>query len=112
VFITDENGCSASSNLYVLITAVEQIFSGGDLLVYPDPSDGNFIVELFNCSIADHVSLAIINPFGQVVFNSEEKVNGDHFSKSINMKELSSGVYLLEMKAGNSAIRKKFLILR
>ena len=89
-----------------------------DVLVYPNPSDGSFIVELLNCQIADEFKIEIRNTLGQIVFSSEESGSigtSSNCKKEIDLndhaaKATFTGVYFVEIKTGNVSLRKKIVI--
>src|SRR5205814_8187030 len=85
ILITDSVGCSSSATTYILIEGIENVFSDANVLIYPNPSNGNFIIELMNGSMDDHASINIYNTIGQVVFSSEEKISSSHFKKEIDL---------------------------
>src|SRR6185369_12405652 len=58
VFITDQNGCVSSTTIYILIEGIDEMNSVANVLIYPNPSNGNFIVELQDEKINDEVSIA------------------------------------------------------
>jgi PKD repeat protein len=114
VFITDQNGCVSSTTTYILIDGIEDVNSGADVLVYPNPSNGNFIVEL---SVCTDVVINVINLIGQTIFNSEntgiQGTSNCKFQINLNQntaKAASAGIYFVEIKTGNVSQRKKIVI--
>jgi PKD repeat protein len=123
VFITDENGCSSSATVNVLITGINDVPAHEDVLIYPNPSDGSFIVELSNCQIDDEVKIRIHNTLGQVVFSSQEKISFSDWKIEIDLCRnaihcVSEGIYHIEISVKNSPdkgdvlIRKKIIITK
>jgi PKD repeat protein len=98
VFITDQNGCVSSTTTYILIDGIEDVNSGADVLVYPNPSNGNFIVDLLNSQIGDVLKIKIYNTLGQEIFSSEEKITSAQWKKEIHMSSTPQGVYFLGVK--------------
>jgi hypothetical protein len=110
VYITDENGCVSSTTIYVLIDGINEINSDENVLVYPNPSNGNFMVELSNGLVGNQLQLKVYNTLGQVVFSSDEKIPGVAFKKEIGLKNIAVGVYVVKIKAGPTLINKKLII--
>jgi hypothetical protein len=116
VFITDENGCSSSATLYILITGVEDVFTNGNLLIYPNPSDGSFMVEWLNGLIVGDLSIDVVSTLGEVIFSSKEKNISCDWKKEIDLRRfnccISPGVYFIEIRTQNDFVRKKIVITR
>jgi PKD repeat protein len=112
VFITDQNGCSASATFYVLITGIDEVYYGINVSIYPNPSDGNITVEWFNGLMVGDLSIEVLNTLGQVVYSSKEKIDIDHFSKIIDLHSSPAGVYFLGMRTDKTSMQKKFVISR
>ncbi|HYV90134.1 MAG TPA: T9SS type A sorting domain-containing protein [Chitinophagales bacterium] len=107
VFAYDSNGCVSSAD--ILITAVENPANDVSVFVSPNPSDGNFTVELINCS-AHNTSLRILNTIGQEILLQNFTSLQNDYKKEINLRNTAAGVYVIEMKSGNEFIRKKIIV--
>jgi hypothetical protein len=68
VLISDSNGCSSAASVYVLIDDIEDLNPNSNVLIYPNPSNGSFIVELPGCN---DVVINVINLVGQTIFSTE-----------------------------------------
>jgi hypothetical protein len=102
-----------------LIDGIEDVNSDADVLVYPNPSDGNFIVEFANGQAADHASIKVYNTLGQLIFSSKEKINDGEFKKEIHLCDedrrhcaFSNGVYFIEITASDVFARKKITVMK
>ena len=78
--------------------------------IFPNPSSGNIIVELLNGQMADEVSIDVVNTLGQNVISSEERTSSSQLKKEIDLTNVSSGVYFIEIKTVNEFLRKKIVI--
>jgi hypothetical protein len=115
VFITDQNGCVSSTTTYILIDGIENVNSDADVLIYPNPSNGNLTVELLNCEIADALTIEIRNTLGQIVFYSEESGSigtSSSCKKEIDLSDMISGIYFIELKLKNEWMRKKITLAK
>lgn len=72
--------------------------------VYPNPSDGKFTVQKTSSAVA---VLYIYNMYGQQVFT--EKFSG--LQSEITCKDLSSGVYVIEIREKNKTIFQQKITL-
>ena len=124
VIITDQNGCVSAGTVYILIEGIEDIISDAGVLVYPNPTDGVFTIEIFN-SIAgsnnDPVSVKLVNALGQIIWSSIESKTvsnsgwsaGNHSIKRIiDLSTATPGVYFIEIKGLNLFANQKLLLTR
>ncbi|MCK5168433.1 MAG: T9SS type A sorting domain-containing protein, partial [Bacteroidales bacterium] len=76
--------------------------------IYPNPSNGNFTLEM-NASKAGTFNVEIINIQGQVVFTKE--INQDGFYKeTIDISNNASGIYYLRINDGKNLKVSKIMI--
>ncbi|SEE01242.1 Por secretion system C-terminal sorting domain-containing protein [Tenacibaculum sp. MAR_2010_89] len=75
--------------------------SGLGLMAYPNPAT-NFI-EVNVASKSDNITYRVINTIGSVV------KSGKMMSRSLNVSNLNSGIYMLEVNDGQKSLRTKFI---
>lgn len=116
VLITDQNGCNAASTtIYVLITGIENVSDALQVLIYPNPSKGNFIIEFLSASVTDRISFEVVNMLGQTVYAEEASgptLAGPDFKKEIMLDNNAAGIYFLRIKSGDEMITEKVMISR
>ena len=112
VIILDQNGCSSSTTTYVLIDGLGDISSESGISLYPNPSNGNFIIELTNAASNQNVRIEIYNTIGQIIFSTQEKVSLPDWKREMDLSTVAEGIYFIELKGENFFSRKKFLITR
>jgi len=78
-------------------------FSNTDFNIYPNPSNGNFKIELKNTT--ENYSVEIFSLIGQRVFE-KENIN----SSTISVSNLQQGMYLVKLTQGSKSITKKIVI--
>lgn len=116
VLITDQNSCAAGSqSLYLLLEGIEDIFVNANVLIYPNPSDGDFTIELPDVRNADDVSIYIVNALGQIVFASKENTGSTGIKKKINLcrdalRCAPCGIYFVEINSNHVIMNRKILI--
>ena len=113
VIIYDQNGCSSSASQYVLIEGVEALGGDVSVLIYPNPSDGKFIVELSNFHPNDNLKIEIYNTLGQIVYSSEEfsLISANmNYKKEIEMQNKPAGIYLIALKTRQGIINHNVII--
>ncbi|HYV90619.1 MAG TPA: T9SS type A sorting domain-containing protein [Chitinophagales bacterium] len=120
VIVGDANGCINSWTTYVLISGIEDADDEAGIFIYPNPSSGSFIVEWLNGLMADEVQIDVVNTLGQIIFSSADapSIGTSSFSegmhsdkKEIDLSNMVSGVYFIEIKTTNVFARKKILLV-
>lgn len=111
VIVSDTNGCSNSASREVQITGIE-VITDQDITVYPNPSDGNFIIHFSGISALESFTMSVLNTLGQEVYVSEEKIPDASFTTEIDLRGMSKGVYVIQLKTENFIMVKKLLILQ
>ena len=87
VFVTQNNCADTSSCYNISGIYVKNIYNAEGLKLYPNPNDGNFVIELFEKTL-----ITIYNLLGQSVF-LENMPEGQHIFK---LKDrLPLGMYIL-----------------
>ncbi len=76
-----------------------------DMLVYPNPSNGIFNLSVNNNNPYD---IAIYNIQGKLIYS--EKSNSGNTIKEINLRGMTSGIYLLRVLSNNKAETSKLII--
>jgi endonuclease I len=101
-FTTDTCNNLASKRAYPV--EEEVIVSESDeIIIYPNPSDGNFNIGLGNSEIP--YSIEIISFAGQKVFEKENVT-----SSEVSVQNLSSGIYVIKIIKGEKTTFKKIII--
>lgn len=111
--VTSNGGCSNAGTRAIYFdacTGIDQQPGTVSLSIYPNPTSGDFMVEL-NAPRVSTVDLQIVNTLGSVVFEeSGLQVNGK-FIRNFNIS-LNSGVYFLVIRSGSEKTMQKLLITK
>ena len=113
VIAGDSNSCQNSFTVYVLISGINDVMNDANVSIYPNPSRGNFTIELLKET--GDVSIDVVNPFGQIIFSSAEKISSPNYKKEIDlrnheMQKVATGVYFVEITTNDISLRKKIVI--
>lgn len=92
---------SACDSIY---NDVAENFRESNLFVYPNPATGKIFISLHQ-NVTSSALAALYTIDGKLIFK-------DNFteSTSINVKELSAGIYFLTINSGNQTLRKKVVV--
>jgi PKD repeat protein len=102
VTITDQNGCLSSSTAFVVLNGIYSAFSGSNVSLYPNPSNGKFVVKGWSVIVMDEFAIEVINLLGQIIYSSKEKFSAS-FEKAIDLRKYGSGCFFLRIGVSSSA---------
>jgi len=89
------------------LTGKEEYSFESSISLFPNPSNGNVSVELFN--LEGEYQLSVISTMGKVVHQEKVKSDG-YFFKELNLEGQSTGVYILQIKGENGVQTRRFVI--
>lgn len=99
---SDFNGCTNSYTItqYVDPCAGVRVYNGVTVktVLYPNPNNGSFNVSI--SVLAEKTSLEVYNSLGQIVFEQPITTN----LTTVNMSELSNGVYFAKIKSNGEIV--------
>jgi hypothetical protein len=106
---TDINGCAKTVTVTQFVATCIGIneLNGngqGDIKVYPNPNNGNFIVNS-----DQNITLNIVNAIGQVVSVIDIS---DENKKEVNVSNLPNGIYFITGQNQNLKVNKKIIVER
>lgn len=91
-----------------VIISVEECTGDDPFTLYPNPSNGKFQLQLHSANSED-LKVKVYNSLGKVVFTEVLNTNtGSNFS--IDLGEISPGLYLMELSLPNTQWLKKVLV--
>jgi hypothetical protein len=80
-----------------------------NLLIYPNPNDGNFQIVGENLTNGK-ITIQLHSIIGQLVYSNTETVSNGQLSHTINVNNVSKGLYTIKVNTGDSYISGKVLI--
>ena len=95
-------------NFGTTILSIEEHAFSGKLTVYPNPSTGVFNLDLVEVNSGEYV-ISVTNILGEVVYSETRNVNNTT-STILDLSDMSSGIYMLNIQNENSNISKKLII--
>ena len=102
-----------STTITICSTVTEPVLStnsfelNNSLSIYPNPNNGEFTVKFSGAK--DDVTLEVYDVRGRSVLSKAYNANGD-FNQTINLGNVQSGLYLLNINNGGQTITKKILV--
>ncbi|RYY55993.1 MAG: T9SS type A sorting domain-containing protein [Chitinophagaceae bacterium] len=95
VTVTDQNGCSRTSNKVAIADSVDNL-----LFVYPNPSNGVFQVRYY-AATATEFSLNVYDSKGSRVWTKKYPVTNRYEQMLVDLGRNSSGVYTVDVRDKN-----------
>ncbi len=119
------NGCSSVDTFTVhvkVITGINSISSPGSVLVYPNPGNGKFIIEIDNGQLTtdnEETEIDIYNLIGEKVASSNSSKGGGFYSLpsggegwAIDLSAQPAGMYFVKVEANKKTETVKFVKLQ
>jgi hypothetical protein len=109
VIISDSLGCVNAANLDVVITGMQEVSSGNQISIFPNPSQGNFIIELDDEKFTGEISISIVNAVGQTIEVRQLSIQSAE-KEEFQFNDVANGIYFIEIKSGDTRATEKILI--
>lgn len=108
--VTNECGTSTFSDSITLSTVgLDDLFLNGDVSVYPNPSKGEFTIDMTLLGSSD-ITVRVENMLGAIVYESTPStVQGNH-SENISLGNAPAGMYFVRVLAGEQQLVKKIIV--
>jgi PKD repeat protein len=107
--ITCNTGRTSSAGVDTCAVGLNELVDANNILITPNPSNGVFEVQ-FNPTTPGTYTLQVMNATGQIVYTEELKDVKSNFFKKIDLSNLASGNYMLNLSGNNVQLKKKLLI--
>lgn len=106
-----ENGFDGEVEDYainIMPTLSVEEFGFENFLVYPNPNKGAFTIKL-NTALSSNIKVEIFDLRGRVIYNRIYNYGGD-FEETLSLKNIQSGMYILNASDGLRRSTKKIII--
>jgi uncharacterized repeat protein (TIGR03803 family) len=90
------------------LSGVGNLISQENLILFPNPCDASLTLMLELPDVSK-LSIRLINVLGKTVFMCDPLVSPGTFRKNIDMSELPSGVYFVNVTAGKQVINRRII---
>lgn len=104
------NTCSTTElvTIAVNLVGIEDALFDGEVSAFPNPSDGNFILEFTQHEIAD-LNIEIFNSLGQQVYREVLSSFVGTYRNAMRMEQIPAGVYHLRISDGERVYQQKLV---
>jgi hypothetical protein len=110
---TDANGCTGTTSQDVYVVALEGIAGITDavnLSLYPNPSEGLFIMDLQLDDPAQDVFVKVFNMVGQVQYQNDFGSAYGELKQTFDFSSFAAGSYYVQVIIDGSAVYRKVTI--
>lgn len=80
------------------------------LSIFPNPSDGDFHLNLESASDNNDVEILVENSLGQVIHSEKRNLHEGLNEEKISLPNIVGGLYLLRIKSGNENLELKLIV--
>ena len=112
VEVTSEHYCSNTGTINITFkdcTGINELGSLSKLNVYPNPSNGEFVIE-FNADEPQKLSIKIYNANGSLVYTIDELNFTGQYKENINLNNVSDGIYTIFISDKENVITRRVVI--
>lgn len=93
----------------VLDLAVGKLSAAGDIQLFPNPNEGNFVVK-GNIKGHGNATIQILNAIGQTVYTETVPIANGNLNKQISLSGLSAGSYMLQITTNVGVSGQRFTL--
>ena len=107
---TNECGSDSFTGTVTLSTiGLNDLFMNGDVAIFPNPSNGEFTLDLTVLS-ATELTLRVENVLGSLVYESKPGTVDGTYSEIISLGDAPAGMYFVRVIAGEQELVKKIIV--
>lgn len=100
-----------NTNAEVLVSVKELTAKDIQLNIFPNPTSDVCYLN-YKTSNDEFVTVNVFNALGELVYIESKNVNAGNVSHELNLKELNSGNYSVQVSFKNNSITKKLTIIK
>ncbi len=105
VMVSDTNGCTASDTVVVQMATVNNFASLGNVVIYPNPSHGEFNVEV-PAALVGNALMYVTDITGKVIYRQ----NVTSTNVKVNINGYSEGIYFVKLVSGDATEVYKVIV--
>jgi Zn-dependent metalloprotease len=87
--------------------SVNEVFEQNQFLVYPNPTNGSFTVELVDINSENNIS--VIDALGRVIYNSGTNAPGSDIHL-IDISDFTQGIYIVKIQLDDQVFTKRIVL--
>jgi hypothetical protein len=114
VCVTDANGCNICDTVLIKVNIPLGLSASGQdgsdlsMNAYPNPTSGNFTLEI-SSAVKQDLYIRLVNVMGQVVF-SDKASQANLYTKTIYLEGYANGIYVLQLQTAEGTLTKRIVL--
>jgi PKD repeat protein len=112
VTLTATNECGTSTfteDITLSPLGLDDLFLNGDVSVYPNPTNGEFTIDMTVLADSD-ITVQVENILGAIVYTSTPGSVQGAYSENISLGNAPAGMYFVRVLAGEQQLVKKIIV--
>lgn len=107
VTVTDTNGCFDVSEITLMTSSVNTISTLNDFSIAPNPTSGNFSVDL-SFDSSNLIEINIVNMMGNVIQEASQRSNAAKFN--FDLQDAPYGIYFVNITVDQETMTQRIVI--
>ena len=104
------NECGSDTITNNITTDIDDDLFGAAFSVYPNPTDGEFYIELTDFNLrAEQLTIQVIDARGRMVFDETEDNVVGSYKQKFDLRKHAEGVYLVKISDGDRTAYKRVI---
>lgn len=91
------------------VQSVHNLLTDNSISIYPNPATESLTLKL-NTSNINTIEVRISNLLGQLVFSQQLTFNQQDATEVINLDKMDNGLYIIQIRTGESVLSRKIII--
>jgi len=109
VVCTDVNGCEVEAAIFDVPAEIQPLVDGQLPFIYPNPVKDKFIIHNAQFTRGTAIGISVYDMLGELVFTAQQIANSKGQDAIVDVSNISTGMYYLQLSDGVKKIRTKFI---
>jgi len=111
VIVSNEFECESepSNAIYVYITGLIDIVEDIGVNIYPNPTSGEFFIEM-NLEKENDLKIQVMNSIGEIVIDRSSVRASGFYKTSINLNQMNKGLFFILIESNDGRIAHRLIV--
>jgi hypothetical protein len=98
-----------TKELKVIATDVSEIDADAQVLIYPNPNNGSFVINMSDLNVTN-AEVSVMDMKGSVVYTAQPTLNGGNATLQVDLTNVEAGMYIVSMKLDNKVVTERISV--